>query len=322
MSNSQSSYSFFVGIDLSKNTFDASIVNQTGQKIAYKKFKNNSEGYFLFLTWVGKTTKTQEGILYCMEHTGIYGRLLYHFLQDHSQPLWIDSGLQIKRSGGIQRGKNDKIDSFRIAIYAQEKQHKAKIAPEYDTNIEQMHDLLTTRNRLLTAYNALLTAQEEVKHFDEVSYQAIKQAQKTAIDGLKSSIKQVEKQIDELLEKNPQWHQNVELATSIKGLGKLTVLWFLVYTRNFDEKFNARKLAAFVGVAPYENSSGTSVNNGSHVSFYAHKSLNALLHTATLSALNHNPAIKKYFNRKKAEGKKGFIPMTIHRYENRFLKKG
>lgn len=64
------------------------------------------------------TTKGQRNILFCMEHTGIYGRLFQHFLQDHQLALWIESGLQIKRSQGIQRGKNDKVDSFRIAVYA------------------------------------------------------------------------------------------------------------------------------------------------------------------------------------------------------------
>ena len=58
-------------------------------------------------------------VLFCMEHTGIYGRAIHHFLQDHQQSLWLESSLQIKRSLGIQRGKNDKIDSFRIATYAQ-----------------------------------------------------------------------------------------------------------------------------------------------------------------------------------------------------------
>ena len=75
MSNSQTQYSFFVGIDLSKKTFDATIVDSIGKKVAYKRFKNTSEEHFLFLSWVSKITKTQENILFCMEHTGTPSRV-------------------------------------------------------------------------------------------------------------------------------------------------------------------------------------------------------------------------------------------------------
>jgi transposase len=310
MQEAQMSYSFFVGIDLSKAYFDASIVNESGKKLAYKRFKNLNEGYFLFLNWVDKTTKNSRDILFCMEYTGIYGRLLQHFLQDHQLALWLESGLQIKRSQGIQRGKNDKVDSFRIAVYAQEKGNKANICPDYDSNLEQMHDLLTTRNRLLKTYNALKTAQKELKEFDPSSYQMVKKVQKPALDGLKLSLKEVEKAIDALVEKNPAWHKNLELATSVKGIGKTIGLWLLVYTRNFDPRFNARKLAAFVGVAPYQHSSGSSIDKGTHTSSLAHISLKTLLHMATMSAISYNPFIKKYYNRKKAEGKKGLLVMN------------
>ncbi|PLK44454.1 IS110 family transposase [Emticicia sp. TH156] len=310
MEEAQISYLFFVGIDLSKSYFDASIVNDSGKKLAYKRFKNQKEAYFMFLKWVVKTTKGQRDILFCMEHTGIYGRLLQHFLQDHQLSLWIESGLQIKRSQGIQRGKNDKVDSFRIAVYAQEKGNKAEITPDYDSNLEQMHDLLTTRNRILSAYNALRTAQEELKPFTKVSYQIVKKVQRQALNGLKASLKEVEKAMDELINQNPAWHKNLNLATSVKGIGKITALWILIYTRNFDKQFNARKLAAFVGVAPYQHSSGSSVDRGTHISNLAHISLKSLLHMAAMSAIRYNPMIKKYYKRKKAEGKKGLLVMN------------
>lgn len=167
-----------------------------------------------------------------------------------------------------------------------------------------MHDLLTTRNRLLKTYNALKTAQEELKSFDPISYQMIKDVQKPAIDGFKTSLKEVEKAIQELVDKNPDWHKNLDLATSIKGIGKTIALWLLVYTRNFDKKFNARKLAAFVGVAPYQNSSGSSIDRGTHTSNLAHIDLKTLLHMATMSAIVWNPFIKNYYNRKKTKARK------------------
>lgn len=304
-------YEFFIGIDISKTYFDVTIIDQNGKKVAYKRFLNKLEGYMAFLAFVGKSAgPNHNSLLFCMEHTGIYGRSIQHFLQDHSLNLWIESGLQIKYSQGIQRGKNDKIDSLRIANYGLEKQKKVNLTPIYDVNIEQMHDLLACRNRLVSTYNALRTPQEELKNFDENSYKTIKEGQQNALKGIKESIENVEKQIDLLIEKNPDWKKNIDLALTIKGLGKITILWLLIYTRNFDQKYNARRIAAFVGIAPYEKDSGTSVKGGVHISNFAHTSLKTLLHLSAMSALRFNKPIKQYKARKKAEGKKGFVVMN------------
>lgn len=95
-------YEFFIGIDISKTYFDVTIIDQNGKKVAYKRFLNKLEGYMAFLAFVGKSAgPNHNSLLFCMEHTGIYGRSIQHFLQDHSLNLWIESGLQIKYSQGI-----------------------------------------------------------------------------------------------------------------------------------------------------------------------------------------------------------------------------
>jgi transposase len=37
------------------------------------------------------------------------------YLHKLSFPLWLESSLQIKKAGGLQRGKTDAIDAVRIA---------------------------------------------------------------------------------------------------------------------------------------------------------------------------------------------------------------
>ncbi|WP_232074011.1 IS110 family transposase [Spirosoma aureum] len=56
--------------------------------------------------------------LFCMEHTGIYNAHLLDFLHKLHVPIWLENSLQIKQSGGMQRGKNDTVDAQRIAEYA------------------------------------------------------------------------------------------------------------------------------------------------------------------------------------------------------------
>lgn len=104
MENAITPYLFFVGIDLSKTYFDASIVGIDGKKLAHKRLDNTPQAFPALLDWVASATHCETDLLFCMEHTGAYGRRLCHFLQDHHQPLWIESPLQIKRSLGILRG--------------------------------------------------------------------------------------------------------------------------------------------------------------------------------------------------------------------------
>jgi transposase len=56
--------------------------------------------------------------LFCMEATGMYCSALLNFFKDASADVWVENAIQIKRSSGITRGKQDKIDAQRIALYS------------------------------------------------------------------------------------------------------------------------------------------------------------------------------------------------------------
>jgi len=88
------------------------------------------------------------------------------------------------------------------------------------------------------------------------------------------------------------------------------VLWLMVHTRNFDRHFNARKVAALVGIAPYESRSGTSVKAGTHVSKFGHLDVKALLHMVAMSSIRCNEKVKGYYKRKKEEGRPGLLVLN------------
>jgi transposase len=304
------SYAFFVGIDMSKEKFDVGILNSNGEKIAHKVFKNNYLGFEDCLIWI-KSLVGDEQTIFVMEHTGLFSRLLWFFLQDNSCSLWMESGFEVKRGMGLAKGKNDKKDSYRIAEHALNRRHKIKITPNYDEDLVLLHDLLSNRNRLVTDLNRLETPLAEMKkHGNKRSYEALVKVNASAIKGLKISIKEIEEAINELISTQEEWQKNIELASSVKGIGKWTCLWILVYTRNFSKEFNSRNFASMAGVAPFESSSGSSIRNGSHNSHFSHKFLKGILHTAAMAAIRFNPAMKEYKERKKKEGKKGFLVMN------------
>jgi transposase len=311
MSNLSNDFLFFVGIDNSKNNFDAGILDVNGKKLGHKKFLNNQDSFLEFLEWVSKLTNGSSNVLFVMEHTGIYSRLLWFFLQDQDCFLWVESGFAINRASGIKKTKNDKVDSFCIAEYALNRRYKVNLTPIYDDNLTLLHDLLSNRNRIKDQLKAIETPLKEMKkHGNKKSNDVLQVINKQAIVGLKATLKEIEKAIDKLIQENDSWSENIKLATSVKGMGKLIVCWMIVYTRNFSEEMTARKFAALAGIAPFEHTSGTSINKGTHNSHFSHKFLKGLLHLSVMSAIQHNPNIKNYYKRKKEEGKKGFVVMN------------
>lgn len=311
MSNLTNDYRFFVGIDISKKKFDAAIIDGNGKKIGHKIFNNNKDSFCDFLEWASKLTSGSSNVLFVMEHTGIYSRLLWFFLQDQDCFLWVESGYVINRASGIKKTKNDKVDAFYIAEYALNRRYKVNLTPTYDENVILLHDLLTNRNRIKDQLKAIETPLKEMKeHGNKKSNDILQEINKQAIVGLRDTLKRIEEAIDKLIIENESWVENIKLATSVKGMGKLIVCWMIVYTRNFSEEITARKFAALAGIAPFEHTSGTSINKGNHNSHFSHRFLKGLLHLSAMSAIQHNPTIKNYYQRKKEDGKKGFVVMN------------
>lgn len=295
---------------MSKKKFDACILNLSGKKLATKKFDNDACGFTSFLSWVEQYYSEGE-ILFCMEYTGVYSRLLSMYIQDEGFKLCMESGYVIKHSGGIIKGKTDKLDAYRIADFALTNTHRLNIAEQYNLQIVELHDLMSCRRRLVKNLKQLETPVKEAKEYaGDQAYLLIKQASSNAIKGLRQSIKDVDQLIDKQVAKDKEVEEKLALAMSVKGIGKNMGIWMVIYTRNFSTKMNARKFASLVGIAPFTSESGTSIRKGSHVSNHAHRFLKGVLHACVMSAIRNSPRIKAYHKKKKKEGKKGFVVMN------------
>ena len=103
-----------IGIDISKLTFDVRIHSNQ----AFKVFDNSNNGFKMMIQWVYKNSSfLKKEILFVFEHTGLYSYNLSLFLTEQNIPFALIPGLEIKRSLGIARGKNDKIDATKIALW-------------------------------------------------------------------------------------------------------------------------------------------------------------------------------------------------------------
>lgn len=109
---------YFVGIDISKTTLEWAVYD--GKKVVLQTASVNTvAGIKTALRLLKKLASwNPQQTVFCMEHTGIYNAHLLDFLHKLHFPIWLESSLQIKKAGGLQRGKTDSIDAQRIAEYA------------------------------------------------------------------------------------------------------------------------------------------------------------------------------------------------------------
>jgi len=290
-----------IGIDISKLTFDVRIYNNQ----IYASFNNENKGFTEMLKWVTKNNpfKTSE-TLYIFEHTGLYSHLLSIFLTKHSIPFTIVSGLEVKRSLGIVRGKDDKIDATKLARYAYRLRDEIQTYKLPTQQIQALKRLLSLRERLVKQRAGYKVSYKEQKRiFTKKENQVIFDVEQQMISLLSKKIIKVEQAIDTVITSNQNLKTQYELITSVKGVGSQTALFIMVYTHAFTKFTTWRKFAAYGGIAPFPNRSGTSIKGKNKVSHLANKKIKCLLDQCAKSAIQHNQEMKLYYNKKIEQGK-------------------
>lgn len=298
------SYQVFIGIDISKSWFDVSIWIPGRSLLLHRQLANNKTGFIQLWKWVKKHIGPPvDSWLFCMEATGLYTRSLVHYLLAKSVDVWIASGLDISRSLGLSRGKNDKVDSQRIAQYAATHVQNRRLVSLSQLSLEKLQDLQALRQRLIKSKTGLSLAVNELKAVDPKNGKLIEKCNRQALAGIGKSLEQTEKMIAQTIEQDQELDKKFKLAQSVKGVGKVLALQLVLATHGFTRMMNARKLACHAGVAPFEHQSGTSIKGKSGVSKFANHSLKKVLHMAAISASKHDPELKAYFLRKVEQGK-------------------
>ena len=85
------------------------------------------------------------------------------------------------------------------------------------------------------------------------------ETQQRMIDYGSKQIERIEKQMEDIIKNDKDLKQIYQLVTSIKGVGSQTALFMIVITNGFTKFKNARKFASYCGIAPFPNTSGTSL---------------------------------------------------------------
>lgn len=300
-----------IGIDVGKQALESLMhTNQLPHE-----FENKPSGLKRLLKWVTNNAKCPKNeILFAFEHTGLYSYPLSVFLTENDFNYIMVPGLEIRRSLGISRGKDDKIDAKKIALYAFRRRDEITPYQLAVKKISEIKRLLSLREKLVkqrAGYQG--TLKENERFLKRKDNQVLFSVQEKLINELKKQIAKVEQELNTKINNDQQLKKMYQLITSIKGVGPQTALFVIALTNGFTKFENWRKFACYSGIAPFPNQSGISIKGRTKVSHLANKKMKALLSSCASSSINYNPEMKLYYERRLKEGKHKMSTLNIIR---------
>jgi transposase len=295
---------YFLGIDISKKKFNLALTLDA-KNFYEEEAENNAKGIqALFIDLKKRFSFNFSQLIVCMEHTGIYCQPLLDFLVKKEIKVCVEPALRIKQSQGMQRGKNDQVDAKRIASYAFKNYSELTFWKPQRIILQRLKALLATRERLIKVKVQLQVPLNECADFVEKTVRdAILIHCTKPIRSIEQSILKIEEAITNLMGEDQAISNQVKLATSVPGVGKITALHVILATGEFNLIREPKKFACYSGVAPFEHSSGTSLRGRARVSRMANMNMKKLLHLAAMSAIQCCEELRTFYKRKVDQGK-------------------
>ena len=306
-------FKLFLGIDISKITLDVTLYDKKLLKrSSHIKVSNDTKGFTKLIKWLKKGVGSLDLLFICMEHTGVYGIDLAVFLEDNNVSYSMVSPLHIKRSLGLTRGKNDKVDSYQISRFCYLHRSELEISKLPAVSIQKIKGLINERERLVK----MQTVEKQVlKELKSISICSTIKRIKSRLKLFSEDINFIEREIEKIIKSKSAISKNYQLIRSVTGIGLVNATLFIIYSNNFEGFTDARKYACYSGIAPFENSSGTSVRGKTKVSHLANKRLKANLSNGARSAVQNDPELQLYYKRKAKEGKEHGVIMNAVKFK-------
>lgn len=298
-------YKYFVGIDVSKSTLDYSVLSE-GKEVFHIQLKNSIEGLEQFLQKLSVISQNDnfDDVLFCMEHTGIYCSHIFTLIEMYDINLWVESSLRIKKTMGLTRGKTDRIDAKRIALFSYRYQDKIRLWTPERTIVKRLKHLLTFRTRTIETIKLISAPLKELKEFiADYEYTHLSKLHINTINALEDDLNGINKEIDKLIKEDARLSYLFSIVNSVNNIGPITTAVIIATTNEFLGIKDGKKYACYAGVVPFQHQSGTSIRGKTRVSHIANKTVKTMLHMSALSAISRPGEFKDYYQRKIAEGK-------------------
>ena len=286
-----------IGIDISSKTLD--ICLQKEGKTEFVTIANDVKAINGFFKKLAK-----QEVVVAMENTGRYNWQLYEALPKYNFAVYVISALHLKKSMGLVRGKNDRVDAERICKFIQKNQDECGVWKPVAANIQKMKVLLTERTSRIKMKRQLLAQQSDYKLMNTIGLEKqLAKMNQGLIESIQQQIEKLETEIEKIIKSDESLKEQAKQIQSVPGVGPITCWSMIAKTEGFTTITEPRKMACYCGIVPFDYQSGTSIRRQSRVSTYADKSMKSILHLAAMSAIRFDNKLRDYYQRKVAEGK-------------------
>lgn len=289
-----------IGIDISKDNFDFCMLQSEDHTVVKRGVVENTKSSIS--KWLKSMNLHQT--VFSMEHTGHYGALLTWLLSQENAEFYLINPLELKNSMGLQRGKTDAVDAYRIASYTITNKHKLSPYNIPTEDLRKLKVLMTARERFVKISVQLKNSLKANMIVNEtIDVKDLIREEKKQIKSIARAIEGFEKQMIEIINSNQDLQGNYEKISRVIGVGPITAIKCITETDNFSKFSSGRKFSCHCGLAPFAYQSGSSIKGKTKTHYLRDKSLKSILFKAAGSAIQHDPQLKKYYNRKVQEGK-------------------
>jgi transposase len=285
----------WIGIDVSKRTFDAALAGAAGPGRA---FERTPGGVARMLAWID--AQTAGPVRAVLEATGVYSHELAAWLLEARPslaPAIVNPQLtcDFAKSLGL-RNKTDRADARALARFGAERNPRAHepLSPAR----ENLRALSRERRRLTeTLVSERLHASEQrgPALLGRLSARLSKQ--------IEQALKEIDDAVDELIAGDEALAHDLALLLTIPGVGRRTALTILAELGDLRRFRRARTLSAFAGISPREHTSGTSVRRRTRLCKRGNRHARQALYMASLCATRGRGALAATYRRLVEAGK-------------------
>lgn len=295
--------SFWLGVDLGKEKFHAAVAEDGAlpkqwASLPNAEFANTPDGIKALCAWLqekGFESEQLAGV--CVEATGRYAWTFVSQLDGRLGPVSIVNPARpvaFARSMGV-RDKTDRVDACILALYGlTHKPHSTALPDSLQLQLRELTAHYTHENRDLIACNQRLR--------EPIVSPLVRKQLFAKVRALTARIDAIEKELDRLINENPDMQHDAELIKSIPGIGPKTCRIILAEFGDL-RRYSRNELVALAGVFPTQHTSGTSVRKRPRMAKRGGGRIRCALYMAALSACRYCPQLKEFYKRMKGLGK-------------------
>lgn len=282
----------FIGIDVAKARLDVAI-RPTGRQWQTEYTEKGIEELVEQITEL-------DPALVLLEASGGLEVTVVTALAIANLPVVVVNPRQVRdfaRATG-KLAKTDALDAHVLAHFAEAIRPAYRSIPDSET--QTLNALVARRNQVMS----MLVAE---KNRLRTARPTVRQRIQLHIDWLGQELDEIDRDLKELLHNSPVWREKENRLRTVPGVGPQLAVSILAYLPELGT-LNKKRIAALVGVAPFNRDSGTL--RGKRAVWGGRSRIRAALYMAALVASRHNPVISAFYQRLLAAGKAKKVALT------------